>query len=563
MDRETLYLDNDEEITSVVDKLKGTEHVACDLVIPKEALLLQSVVNLKILKKQAESLGKEITIVTQDKVGKKLADQIGIAVISKPGEELKEVHMTEGEKEIIPADTTNIEMKEGKIEPKSVIEDDEIPIEMKPGSERIVTPTSEVITPVGSKIEPLVDELEIPSDKIKNPVTEKSKKKLKWKVIGITSGFVGLILLIVGYIFVPMANVTLTLAAEKQKVDFTFTADKNVENIENDTQTLPAREISEDVEKTEKYTATGKKKVGEKAKGTITVSDKGYTSKPNSTTLVSGTRFVSPSGLVFKTTTNVTVPGFEMVAGVVKAGTIDVSVEADQVGDSYNLPANTSFTIPALNTSNMSGKNSTAFTGGTSRDVTYVTQTDINTAKDEIKKVIEQESKRIILEKTERDERWLEGALKITEVSADSSVAVNGEASEFEIKAKSTVVALIFKDDDLKKIAESTLGDQIGSGKEIVESENLTSAAEFVSVDIDKGQMQGRLSGEAYIATKIDQDKMKIDLSGEPEGSALEYLNNLEGVESVELKHFPVFYKRMPRIEKHIYFKTTISKTQE
>lgn len=560
MDRETIYLDNDEEITSVVDKLKGTEHVAVDLVIPKEALLLQSVVNLKILKKQADSLGKEIAIVTQDKVGKKLAEQVGIAVMSKPGEEPKVVHMTEGEKEVTPAAVSDIELKDGDVKPKSVIEDDEVPIEMKPGAEAIVTPTSEVVLPDENK------ETEISSDQIKNPVKEKSKKKLKWKIIGITAGFLALIGILVGYIFIPLANVTLTLAAEKQKVDFTFTANKDTSSVENETQTIPAREISEDVEKIEKYKATGKKKVGDKAKGTITVNDHAYTSDPGTTLLVAGTRFVSPAGLVYKSTTNVTVPGFKSVGGTITNGTVNVNVEAENVGDQYNLAASTTFFIPGLTGATISqiyGVNSAAFTGGTSRDVTYVTQADVNKAKDEIKKVIEQESKRIILEKTERDERWLEGAMKITEVSAEPSVAVNGEATEFELKAKSTVLALVFKDDDLKKIAESTLGDQIGSGKEIVESENLTSAAEFVSADFDKNQIMGRLSGEAYIATKLDENKMRIDLSGEPEVSSLEYLNNVDGVESVEVKHFPVFYKRMPRIESHIYFKTTISKTQE
>lgn len=563
MDHETIYLDNDEEITSVVDKLKGTEHVSVDLVIPKDALMTQSVVNLKILKKQAESLGKEITIVTQDKVGKKLASQLGIPTVDKPGEEPKEVRMAEKEPPKPEKEVSDIELKEGKPEPKSAVEDDEIPIEMKPGAEGIVTPTSEV---VGGATTERVDETEptgakeISSDKIKDPAKEKSKKKRRMQIIGIAGGFLALTGLVAGYILVPMANITLTLAAEKQKVDFNFTADKSVSSIDNGTQTIPAREISEDIEKSEKYQATGKKKVGEKATGTITVTNKVYNSD---FIMVAGTRFVSPAGLVFKSKTNVTVPKYSNpFGGPETIGKIDVSVEAESVGENYNIGAS-HFTIPAMNSSNVYGDSSAAMTGGTSRDVTYVTQTDVNTAKEEIKKVIESETKKIILEKTEREERWLEGALKITEISANPSVAVNGEATEFELKTKSNVKALVFKNDDLKKLAETTLGDQIGSGKEIVESEGLTSGAELVKADIDKNQIQARLSGEAYIAVKLDQNKMRVELSGLPESKTYEYLKGQEGITDVQIVHFPSFYKRMPRIEKNIKFKITISKTQE
>jgi len=562
MDRDTLYLDNDEEITSVVDKLKGSDRVAVDLVIPKEALLLQSVVNLKILKKQAEGLNKEIVIVTQDKVGKKLAEQVGIPVIEKPGQEPKEVRMTEGEdlaKTAAVAGAAAVAAKDTRDVSAANQSDDEVAIEMKEDANSPIEPTAEVVTP--DTLTPVEAEEEISSDKIKNPVKEKSKKGKKWKIIGLVAGFAALGLFVAAYIFIPMANITLALAAEKKKVDFNFTADKNASGVDTATGTIPAREVTFDVEKTQKYPATGKKKVGEKATGSVTISNHNYSTSP--VQIVSGTRLVNSTGLVFRTKTNVSVPGYTKVGQTVTDGTVNVSVEADQVGENYNIPANSTLSIPGLvgsTTADIYGKNSAAFTGGSSKDVTYVTQADINSAKEDMKKQVATEAQKLALEKTEREERYLEGALQVTDVSADPSVAVNGEATEFELKAKSSVKALIFKDEDLKKLAESTLGDQIGSGKEIVDSESMTAAAEFVEADFDKGKVTGRLAGEAYVATKIDQEKLKIDLTGESEAKAQEELKGIDGVVSVEIKHFPTFYKRMPRLKNHIYIKTTISK---
>ena len=57
---QTIYLESDEEITSVVDRLRKSEAKEIILVIPKGTALLQSIVNLKLLKKEAEKLKKHL-----------------------------------------------------------------------------------------------------------------------------------------------------------------------------------------------------------------------------------------------------------------------------------------------------------------------------------------------------------------------------------------------------------------------------------------------------------------------------------------------------------------------
>jgi hypothetical protein len=121
---------------------------------------------------------------------------------------------------------------------------------------------------------------------------------------------------------------------------------------------------------------------------------------------------------------------------------------------------------------------------------------------------------------------------------------------------------LVFKDDDLKKLAEGVLGDEIGSTKEIVEKESLTSSSEFTDADYDKGQMHARLTGEAYVATKLEQEKIKSRLTGDSENTALDYFKSVDGVDEVSIKFFPGFYKRIPRIKSHIYIKTEVNKNQ-
>lgn len=80
--QQTFYIDGEEEITSIISRLRKSPTQENVLVIPQRALVLQSVVNLKLLRKEAEDLQKNIVIVTQDKQGALLADKSGIPVKS-------------------------------------------------------------------------------------------------------------------------------------------------------------------------------------------------------------------------------------------------------------------------------------------------------------------------------------------------------------------------------------------------------------------------------------------------------------------------------------------------
>lgn len=94
-----IYIEVSDEITTVIERMKAAEDAAISLVVPKGAVLLQSIVNLKLAKKAALDAGKDLTLVTTDKIGRNLATQVGVTVVSKLGEEAAEV--PEGETSVI------------------------------------------------------------------------------------------------------------------------------------------------------------------------------------------------------------------------------------------------------------------------------------------------------------------------------------------------------------------------------------------------------------------------------------------------------------------------------
>jgi len=75
---QTFYIESDEEIISVIGRLRKSSAEENIFVFPKRALVLQSIINLRLFQREAEKLGKKITVISQDEVGRMLAEKAGI-----------------------------------------------------------------------------------------------------------------------------------------------------------------------------------------------------------------------------------------------------------------------------------------------------------------------------------------------------------------------------------------------------------------------------------------------------------------------------------------------------
>ena len=81
---EFLFIEVDEEITSIIERLHNITSRNIGLVVPRGATIMQSVVNLKLIHSEAKKNGKSVAVVTQDKIGRNLAAQIGLTVMTTP-----------------------------------------------------------------------------------------------------------------------------------------------------------------------------------------------------------------------------------------------------------------------------------------------------------------------------------------------------------------------------------------------------------------------------------------------------------------------------------------------
>jgi len=87
-----LYVEIDEEITTVIGKLRQFGAGQIFIVVPKGAIVAGSLVNLKLLEKEAKKLQKKLVFVSPDAHVRKLAEKAGLEIkryINKPKEEQK------------------------------------------------------------------------------------------------------------------------------------------------------------------------------------------------------------------------------------------------------------------------------------------------------------------------------------------------------------------------------------------------------------------------------------------------------------------------------------------
>ncbi|MFW5719742.1 MAG: hypothetical protein ACOCXT_01800 [Candidatus Dojkabacteria bacterium] len=91
MDSSKVFIDTDNEITSILEKILEAKTERVTLVIPDRASLLTSITTLKILKRVVDKSDKLLVLVTLDDAGAQLAQEADLIVVSRIGEITEEI----------------------------------------------------------------------------------------------------------------------------------------------------------------------------------------------------------------------------------------------------------------------------------------------------------------------------------------------------------------------------------------------------------------------------------------------------------------------------------------
>lgn len=531
MNKDVIYIDVEDDITNIVSKIKDSKARIVALVPPKRVGILQSAVNMRLLNRAAENAEKRIVLITGDQAlsGLAAAARIPVAKTLQSRPEIAE----------IPA----IDVDDGD----DVIDGSEIPV-----GELADKATPKARNKADDAIDAAIAEDEKPTKPAK-PAKPAGKGKPKVpdfnvfrkKLVLIGGGIVLFVLFMVWAIwFAPHATVVITAKTTTSTVDksVTLKQDGKVDAANNTIKSLrqeQKKELSVD------FTPTGKKKVGEKASGTMHLVRTSVSSL--TLTIPAGTSF-SSGDYTFVSTEPASLSGTSIGPGGVIQSVATVKVQATQVGSEYNLSSRSY-------SSNVSGFSAagTAMSGGSSREVTVVSADDVAKAKVKLDAQKDASLQSAVKALFPSSSIVINESYQEARSNPTPSVAIDHEASG-TVQLKTTVTASMQGIDrsDMKQFLEDTLKKEIGSKKNQKIYNDGSNEVKFAQYSERNNAVQVRLTANAKIGPEIDEHKVKEQVKGRNYGDVQSSLESIEGVQDVDTKFSPFWVRTVPNNDKHI-----------
>jgi len=501
------YLAPDEEITSVIERLRASESSGVVLVVPKGVSLMQSIINVRLLKKKADEMGKDLGLVSNDPICKHLAGQVGLKIynsiqeVPKSGGDAKPAAPIEVPKrESKPVTETisgegigSIKVSHYRNEPTEdeiSVDDDvqepedlgehehtDVPVEANQAAE----PTEEDPIIEGTNIylendrDGADDQRQTRHEATRvNVASPKGLHRPPIKVPRWVKPVVALIIIIVlagavgAALLLPKATIVLHVPSEAVKSVVNVTADAKLTAASDQSIPAIAHDATADGQGTAK--ATGKKNVGNKAKGVITISNSWSS---DAQVIAKGSGLVSDKGLVFRTLADTSVPGASSSISngqvVVNPGKVDVAVEADQPGDQYNID-NARFTVQGFSgdkASKITGVSKGTASGGTNQVLTVVANADVTAAKADAKTKAEADALAALKQAIPQGEVLIDKSVAYTTEVKDPDKKSGDQSDAVNVTATSKAAAYSAKTSDVLQVITTSFKASVPENKEL------------------------------------------------------------------------------------------------
>lgn len=552
---EIIYLEQDEEIPSVIDKLRNIEGKSIALVVPKEAAVLQSVINLKILKREAENLEKEISLVTQDKIGRNLASQVGLSVYDNIQSNRPIIQSPRPEPEV--TETIELDMSEKKeIKPPSGVKVNyyQGPT-ISESRDKLIAQKSNPITARPFSTDNLISSSDhnyqnksfdqYQSKQLVDRQSPDRTKQLRTKKIRL---FLGLLILILAmgffYLYYLKAVVILAMSSEPLEKNIDILVDSNITKLDIDRSAISGELQETEKESKQTFSATGTKDVGEKATGTLKVTNP----TGDQQIISSGTEFKSADNLSFLATESITIPkataSVDSLGNVVKvSGTANIKVQAKEAGENYNVSP-TSFVI--MGNSRITAENITALSGGSSRKVTIISDEDVSKAKDALLLQLQEDNKNELIKKA--NQQVIDGnSVSHNIVSFNTNKNIGDESDSFEATLKLHSRTLSFLENDYRQMIADVLNKELPLDKELLLSQNDEITTNFNQPDYSTGIMTLNGTVKTNMVTKINDENLKKNIAGKNKVDSLAEMNKISGVSSAQINLQPSWWWKIPK----------------
>lgn len=564
--KDVIYIDVDDEITTIIDKVRASSSKIVALVLPKRATMLQSIVNMKLLKKSADNDKKHLVLITAEAglLPLAAATELFVAKNLQTKPEIPDVQsLTPLSSDVQEDDTELQDITLDRSQPIGALAG------KTPGGSPKVGAAGSALTGQSDNEIDMSDEVYGSSDDDQNanpastdvPKKDKSRKvpnfnKFRLRLI---LGGCGLILLIVLYVIcfkvLPSAAVVIKTNSQEITTNANLTLSPAATSVNTTSMTLPAQAQKLQKTFTQQAAATGQQNNGQKATGTISMSA-GTCSGTAPADVAAGTG-VTSNGLTFITQNSVTFTPVVDHGKCTWQAAKAVTIVAQNGGAQYNIAAS-SFVVAGR--SDVSAGSSSAMTGGTDNITKIVQQSDIDSAK---AKLDGQDNANV---KTQlQNQLTSAGLMPVTATFAGAPPTVTTSANAGDAADNVTVTEVTnftmlgVKQTDLQQAIAASIKDQFDAHKQSILDYGLGSA-NFGTPTQSGDNTQISLQTAVVVGPDLKTAQIIPEIAGKKTGDVTQIIKSTPGVTDVTVKYSPFWVTAMPTKQSKIT--VTIDKPQ-
>jgi hypothetical protein len=589
---QTIYIDVDEEITGILDRVRQEQVMEIYLVVPKGAMLINSIINLKLLKKEAEKMGKNVVIVApNDKRSRNIVERSGIRVEAYNEQINKNVSRTTDLSIRNNLGGLQQTVNEASEETQRQIQRERMSL----GSNSFFSgnPTSVITTETNSKINTSENESFTKKQiaTAKPPVKEESsfgggnkedagfgyfndlqkhnldndKSSSNQRATDKKSFFVrhkfllggGVILAILslvgpGWFFANYPKLEIVIHPLSKEIDqeVKIIAQEGNEEVDLDNKKIPGEYLEMSVEKTMEFDATGSKIVDKNAslaEGTVTIYNH-FSDKPQP--LVKTTRVLSKKDKkLFRLTKTIVVPGMNGE----EPGKIEISVRADKPGKEFNIGPD-EFTIEGFKSKPEKYKkfkvvSSEPMTGGDLSDDAktkkVVTKKDLDLARQKTIEALDEDILTEVKKRLNPNQEVIEDSIVKEIVSSKSSRQEDAIADKFSYTVVYKLKLIAFNKNDARQIITEAIREDLQQNYELDNNFQVEYKRGIADLDKKTLTIYANVTGKAWF--KVDREELKRAIAGTDGEVTKQSLNRDAGVDTAELKPTPAWLNKSPK----------------
>jgi hypothetical protein len=554
MSKETIYIDVDDEITTVIDKVRGADAKVLALVLPKRASVFQSIVNMKLLKRSADEAKKHLVLITTEAGLLPLAGAVGLHVAktlnSKP--ELPAAPISDDREETVE------EAADLDSEPEAATAET---AGSKPVGELVGLGAAAALAADGVETLELDNDEETPaadtaaSDDKKTAAKSKPPKRNKklhvpnferFRLL-LVIGVLVLAALIVGLIIatkvLPKASIEVQTDASDINTSNTFTLSTTASSLNTSSDIVPAKEVTMQKTFTGSVTTTGQQNNGQKATGSVTISLADCNN--SSVTIPAGTG-ISANSLTYITQNSVTLSSVQIGSqcNPPKFSNIysqNVAVTAAQGGSNYNIPSGTAMVVASntgYSSSDLNATSNGAISGGTDDIVQVVAQADIDNATAKIN-VQNNSVKQSLTQQLQQDNLYaINTTFNAGTPSTTDSAAVGSTANTETVTETVSYSMYGARQSDLQTLIDNSINGQINSSQQGILNDGFDNVS-FTANNSSNTNLT--MATTAEVGPNINTTTIQQQAAGKKSGDISSAIKNDPNVTGVTV-HFSPFW---------------------